>query len=149
MPETPDKHVLVIHGPNLDMLGKREPDTYGTKTLDQINGEIKAEAERLNMAITPFQSNYEGAIVEQIHQALDGKYSGIIINPAAYTHTSVAIQDALAMVTVPVVEVHLSNIYKREPFRHHSMVSGVATGQITGFGSSGYLLALRALEQIV
>ncbi|MEA1968818.1 MAG: type II 3-dehydroquinate dehydratase [Thermodesulfobacteriota bacterium] len=149
MSESSDLKILVIHGPNLNMLGKREPGTYGKESLDTINAQIKAEAKALKLKVTTFQSNYEGAIVEQIHLALDEEYNGIIINPAAYTHTSVAIKDALLMLTIPVIEVHLSNIYKREKFRHKSMVSDVVTGQITGLGSLGYIMALKALKKML
>lgn len=139
--------VLVIHGPNLNMLGRREPETYGTETLDQINQGLKALGSELGIDVTVFQSNYEGAMVEAIHKAFEGKTDGIIINPAAYTHTSVAIKDALLMLSCPMIEVHLSNIYKREAFRHKSMVSDVVTGQIAGLGSMGYRLALTALAE--
>lgn len=136
--------VLVIHGPNLNMLGKREPDVYGVKTLDDINASICRKAHALGLSADTFQSNHEGEIVEKIQSAVSS-YQGVIINPAAFTHTSVAIHDALRLLRVPVVEVHLSNIYKREPFRHKSLVSPVATGQISGFGPMGYLLALEAI----
>jgi 3-dehydroquinate dehydratase-2 len=139
--------VLVINGPNLNMLGKREPEIYGRDTLDEINAGLAAFGADMNITIDCFQSNYEGALVERIQEAM-GKVDGIIINPAAYTHTSVAIRDALLLHTVPVIEVHLSNIYKREEFRHHSMVSGVATGQIAGLGIQGYRLALTAIRNM-
>ncbi|GAB6096401.1 type II 3-dehydroquinate dehydratase [Desulfatiferula olefinivorans] len=139
--------VLVINGPNLNMLGKREPEIYGRDTLDDINADLAAFGAGMNITVDCFQSNYEGALVERIQQAM-GQVHGIIINPAAYTHTSVAIRDALLLHTVPVIEVHLSNIYKREEFRHHSMVSGVATGQIAGLGIQGYRLALTAIRNM-
>lgn len=139
--------VLVINGPNLNMLGKREPDIYGHETLDEINAGLIPFGAGMNIEIDCFQSNYEGALVERIQEAM-GKVDGIIINPAAYTHTSVAIRDALLLHTVPIIEVHLSNIYKREAFRHHSMVSGVATGQIAGLGIQGYRLALTAIRNM-
>jgi len=136
--------ILVIHGPNLNMLGKREPEVYGKATLDDINTALNETGRRLGVSVETFQSNYEGAIVDKIQQSMNS-HQGLIINPGAYTHTSVAIRDALLLLSFPVVEVHLSNIYKREPFRHHSMVAGVATGQISGLGSDGYMLALEYL----
>ncbi len=139
--------VLLINGPNLNMLGKREPEIYGHETLDDINRRLLDLASSLAIDLECFQSNYEGAIVEKIQETM-GKIQGIIINPAAYTHTSVAIRDALVLHSVPVIEVHLSNIYKREEFRHHSMVSGVATGQIAGLGVQGYSLALTAIRNM-
>ena len=135
--------ILVIHGPNLNMLGKREPDLYGSESLDAINERIKDEAGRLGLQIECFQSNREGDIVDRIQKAF-GDASLIIINPAAYTHTSVAIRDALLAVNLPVIEVHLSNIHKREDFRKKSLVADIAVGQISGFGSYGYMLALKA-----
>lgn len=149
---TPDSKrpgVVVIHGPNLNMLGQREPETYGVETLDTINQALKTLGNHLGIEVTDFQSNSEGAIVTAIHQAFEQKTNGVIINPAAYTHTSVAIKDALLLLRCPVIEVHLSNIYKREAFRHRSMVSDVATAQITGLGSLGYRLALRALKELM
>jgi 3-dehydroquinate dehydratase-2 len=140
------KTILVIHGPNLNMLGKREPEVYGKATLDDINASLDETANRLGVSVDAFQSNYEGAIVDKIQQSMHS-HQGLIINPGAYTHTSVAIRDALLLLSIPVVEVHLSNIYKREPFRHHSMVAGVATGQISGLGSDGYILALEYLAR--
>jgi 3-dehydroquinate dehydratase-2 len=138
--------ILVIHGPNLNMLGKREPEVYGKATLDDINAVLKETANRLGVRIDSFQSNHEGAIVDKIQEIMNS-HQGLIINPGAYTHTSVAIRDALLLLSFPVVEVHLSNIYKREPFRHHSMIAGVATGQISGLGSDGYVLALEYLAR--
>lgn len=146
-PSDKSLHVLVINGPNLNMLGKREPELYGSETLDDINEKLAQAASKINITLTCFQSNSEGALVGKIQEAM-GKVDGIIINPAAYTHTSVAIRDALLLHTVPVIEVHLSNIYKREEFRHHSMVSGVATGQIAGLGVQGYHLALTAIRHM-
>ncbi|MFH1673863.1 MAG: type II 3-dehydroquinate dehydratase [Pseudomonadota bacterium] len=142
------KHILVIHGPNLNMLGKREKNVYGTVTLDEINAELVAEGDKLGLSVETFQSNHEGAIVEKIHDAAQN-CQGVIINPAAYTHTSVAIRDALLILSVPIVEVHLSNIYKREPFRHKSMTSDVVTAQIAGLGKLGYILALRAVSELI
>jgi len=138
--------VLVIHGPNLNMLGKREPDVYGHQTLDEINTLLKAQANKLELFLEAFQSNHEGDIVDKIQQAHDS-FHGLIINPAAYTHTSIAIRDALIMLDIPIVEIHLSNIYKRESFRHSSMISNIATAQIAGFGPRGYMLALEGLAQ--
>jgi len=137
------KKILVVHGPNLNMLGKREPDLYGSESLDAINSRIKEEADKLGLDLESFQSNTEGAIVDRIQKAL-GDVSLIIINPAAYTHTSVAIRDALLAVDLPLIEVHLSNIHKREDFRKKSLVADIALGQITGFGSYGYILAIKA-----
>ena len=137
---------LVIHGPNLNMLGKREPEVYGKATLDDINTALKETGNRLGVRVEAFQSNHEGAIVEKIQEIMNS-HQGLIINPGAYTHTSVAIRDALLLLSFPVVEVHLSNIYKREPFRHQSMIAGVATGQISGLGSDGYILALEYLAR--
>ncbi len=139
--------VLVVNGPNLNMLGKREPEIYGRDTLDDILSRLNEQAQNLSIELDCFQSNYEGAIVEKIQESM-GNVQGIIINPAAYTHTSVAIRDALSLHSVPIVEVHLSNIYKREEFRHHSMVSAVATGQIAGLGAQGYSLALTAIRNM-
>lgn len=136
--------VMVIHGPNLNMLGKREPDVYGKETLEEINSKLEKLGKKLGIDVDTFQSNYEGAIVEKLHET-SGKYKGLIINPAAYTHTSIAIRDALLLLDIPVIEVHLSNIYKREPFRHKSMIADIVTAQIAGFGASGYIMALEAI----
>ncbi len=140
--------ILVLHGPNLNMLGRREPSWYGSATLEEIDGEIKEAAKRLGMTAETFQSNYEGALVEKIQEAMEG-YDGVIINPAAYTHTSVAIRDALSMLDIPIIEVHLSNIYKREPFRHLSYVADVATARVAGFGKDGYIMAVDAMAGMV
>ena len=145
---TGSRNVLVIHGPNLNMLGTREPDIYGHQTLEEINVALTAQADRLGLHIETFQSNHEGDMVDKIQQAHDS-FHGIIINPAAYTHTSIAIRDALSQLNIPVVEVHLSNIYKRESFRRTSMISAVVTAQISGFGSQGYLLALDGLARVL
>lgn len=136
--------VLVLHGPNLNLLGCREESIYGTATLRDIDASLQKLSGELGVAIDIRQSNLEGELVTWIQEAR-GSYQGIIINPAAYTHTSVAIRDALAAVEIPIVEVHLSNIYRREAFRRHSYISGVALGQISGLGPDGYLLALRGL----
>jgi 3-dehydroquinate dehydratase-2 len=138
------RKIQVIHGPNLNMLGKREPDVYGKATLADIDTALTDAGQRLGVSIDTFQSNHEGAIVDKI-QDIMYSHHGLIINPGGYTHTSVAIRDALLILSIPIVEIHLSNIYKREPFRHHSMIAGVATGQISGLGTDGYLLALDFL----
>lgn len=143
-----NKEILVIHGPNLNMLGKREPEIYGSKTLDEINLELKKKAEELNLNISFFQSNSEGEIVTKLQESFQ-KINGLIINAAAYSHTSVAIRDAVAMLNIPVAEVHLSNIFKREKFRHESYLSDISTGVICGFGDMVYTLALYALKEKV
>ena len=135
--------ILVIHGPNLNLLGRREPDIYGSFTLDDINSRLAALAVELGVGVSFYQSNHEGELVQKIQDAM-GVYQAIVINPGAYTHTSVALRDAIASTGIPTVEAHISNIYKREEFRKHSYISGVAIGQITGFGADSYLLALRA-----
>jgi 3-dehydroquinate dehydratase-2 len=136
--------ILIIHGPNLNMLGTREPELYGTETIGNINEKLSLLAKELGIQIECFQSNVEGEIVSIIQKAYK-EFNGIIINPAAYTHTSVAIRDAILGVQLPTVEVHLSNIYKRETFRHHSFIAPVAIGQISGFGAEGYVLALKGI----
>ena len=140
--------VLVVHGPNLNLLGLREPGVYGRKTLEEINAALATLGQRLGVAVETFQSNHEGAIVDRLQKAI-GACDGVVINAAAYTHTSVAIRDALAMLGMPVVEVHLSNIHKREPFRHTSLTAPVVTGQIVGLGPVGYQLALRAIAEMI
>ena len=140
--------ILIIHGPNLNMLGKREPDIYGTTTLEEINSDLKNLGERLNLEIETFQSNHEGRIVDKIQQAARACRI-VIINPAAYTHTSIAIRDALLATDMTVIEVHLSNIYKRESFRQKSMIAGIAAGRICGFGVQGYHMALEAAARIL
>jgi 3-dehydroquinate dehydratase II len=142
------KPLLVIHGPNLNMLGTREPEVYGTTTLADIDSALARLAQELGVELETFQSNGEGDLVTRIQQA-GTKNAGIVINPGAYTHTSVAIRDAIASIPIPVVECHLSNIHKREEFRHRSLVAGVAAGQVMGFGADSYLLALRALVTLV
>jgi len=139
------RKVLVIHGPNLNLLGKREPGLYGGECLESVNKKIEDEAKRLEISVEIFQSNSEGAIVDRIQESMD-KVSLIIINAGAYTHTSVAIRDALLAVGIPSIEVHLSNIYKREDFRKRSYLADISTGQISGFGYLSYILALRAAE---
>jgi len=138
--------VLVLHGPNLNLLGTREQSIYGTTTLDAIDASLSTLAEELGIEVDIRQSNIEGELVTWIQEARSG-YHGIIINPAAYTHTSIAIRDALAAVDLPTVEVHLTNIHRREEFRQQSYVSGVALAQISGFGAAGYRLALRGLHE--
>ena len=140
--------ILVMHGPNLNLLGKREPHIYGATTLDEINLRISALAAELNVDVAFFQSNHEGELVQKIQDAM-GVYDAIVINPGAYTHTSVALRDAISSTGIPTVETHISNIYKREEFRHHSYVSAVAAGQVAGFGPDSYLLALRAAAGLV
>lgn len=135
--------LLIINGPNLNLLGKREPEIYGAQTLPMLNQELSKYAESKQLDIEFFQSNSEGALIDEIHRAFE-RIDFIIINPAAYTHTSVAIRDALLSVNVPFIEVHLSNVHAREPFRHHSYLSDVAQGVICGLGSKGYFFALDA-----
>lgn len=143
------KKILVIHGPNLNLLGTREPTHYGHSTLDQINTTLTEAATHAGITLTCSQSNQEGDLIQFVHQAGIDKIDFIIINPAAFTHTSIALRDALSAVAIPFIEVHLSNIYTREPFRHHSYFSDIAFGVICGFGAQGYLLALKAvLERI-
>ncbi len=138
------KKYLVINGVNLNMLGVREPDVYGKNTLTDLEALVSEKAKKLGVEISFFQSNFEGEIVEKIHSAL-GKYDGIIINPGAFTHYSYAIRDALGSVKIPTVEVHISNIHKREEFRHTSVIVPECIGQICGLGFKGYELALEAL----
>ncbi len=134
--------VCVIHGPNLNLLGKREPEIYGNVTLKELNKQLQDYGKELGMEVDTFQSNCEGAIVDKIQEA--GKYDYLIINAAAYSHTSIAIRDALKAVQKPAMEVHISNIYEREDFRQHSMLANVVQGQITGLGVPGYRFALEA-----
>ena len=136
--------ILTLHGPNLNLLGKREPDKYGLKTLEEINQELEGLAKNLDVEIEIFQSNSESSLVDKIQEAA-GRFDGILINPAAFTHTSIAIRDAILAVNLPCVEVHLSNIYSREEFRHHSYIAPVCMGQISGFGEDSYKLGLTAL----
>jgi 3-dehydroquinate dehydratase II len=140
--------ILVLHGPNLNLLGLREPETYGRTTLTEIDDQLVALGKELLAVVVSQQSNHEGVLVDAI-QAARGVYDGMIINAGAYTHTSVAIRDALAGVALPTVEVHLSNIYKREEFRHHSYIAPIAVGQISGFGANSYCLGLRALVEFL
>ncbi len=140
--------VLIVHGPNLNMLGKREPEIYGSTTLDEIDAGLKELGEKLGLEAESFQSNHEGAIVEKIQSAM-GTCSGLIINPAAYTHTSIAVRDAVLLLDCPVIEIHLSNIYKREAFRRKSMIADIATAQISGLGVHGYYLALEGIAKMI
>lgn len=140
--------VLVLHGPNLNLLGMREPDVYGSTTLAEIDEGLIRKGRELGLSVETFQSNHEGALVDRIQSALTG-CDGVIINPAAYTHTSIAIRDALLALSVPIIEIHLSNIYKREDFRHYSLIRDIATGQIAGCGAYGYQLALLAMADIL
>ena len=137
------KKILILNGPNLNLLGTRQPEIYGKLTLAQIEKQLRMLAKELAVEIEFRQSNDEGELVTWIQQAA-GKFAAIVINPAAYTHTSLAMRDAISAVGLPVVEIHLSNIHKREQFRHHSYIAEVAVGQITGFGVDSYLLGLRA-----
>tara|TARA_B100000745_G_scaffold143306_1_gene93718 strand:+ start:1421 stop:1894 length:474 start_codon:yes stop_codon:yes gene_type:complete len=141
-------NILLVHGPNLNLLGKRQPEIYGTQTLDNINHYLIQVAQKQGIELKTFQSNHEGEIVSKIGANIDWA-NGILINPAAYTHTSIAIRDALSAVSLPVIEIHLSNIYKREDFRHHSYVSPIAVGVICGFGNHSYELALNAMINIL
>ncbi len=138
--------ILVINGPNLNMLGVRNTTIYGSNTLEEINGNILEAALQEEVFVDFFQSNIEGELINCIHAAYE-KYDGIIINPGAYSHYSIAIRDALEAVSIPAIEVHLSNIYKREEFRRHSVISSVCIGQIAGLGDQGYIYALKALKQ--
>lgn len=137
-------NLLVIHGPNLNLLGTREPAVYGSTRLVEIDADLAALGKELGCEIESCQSNHEGVLIDRIHAA-QGAVDGILINPGGFTHTSVALRDALSSVDLPVVEVHLSNVFAREPFRHHSFISGVALGVISGFGPSSYRLGLEAL----
>ena len=140
--------IMVINGPNLNMLGKRDAAHYGTDTLQAIEQKLTEKGKALGCELIFFQSNHEGAVVEKIQLAVDD-CSALIINPAAFTHTSIAIRDALLLLDIPVIELHISNIYKREPFRHKSMISDVSTAIIAGFGAYGYTLALEAIIRMI
>lgn len=143
------KKILLINGPNLNLLGTREPEVYGHSTLADIENAAQLQAKQAQASLTCFQSNHEGALIDQIHQARTDNNDAIIINPGAYTHTSIALRDALAGVNIPFIEVHISNIYQRETFRHHSYLSGIAKASLCGFGIEGYRLAIDfALKNI-
>ena len=140
------KKILILNGPNLNLLGKRQPEIYGRLTLEEIGREIRSLAKQLSVAVEIRQSNNEGELVDWIQQA-PAHFGAIVINPAAYTHSSVAMRDAIIAAGIPAIEIHISNIYKREDFRKHSYIAGVAVGQITGFGVQSYLLGLRAAAE--
>jgi len=137
--------ILIMHGPNLNLLGEREPEQYGQTGLNTINEELVQLGDHLGLEVTTFQSNHEGELVERVHQARTDHLDGIVINPAAFTHTSIALRDAFLACQIPFVELHLSNIYRREEFRHRSLLADCAVGVVTGFGPKSYLLALRGL----
>lgn len=137
------KKILVLHGPNLNLLGTREPEIYGSTTLEDINAQLKAEAQQHGFELDAVQSNHEGVLVDALQKAR-GQYGYILLNAAAFTHYSIAIRDAIAAIDVPVIEVHLSNVHKREEFRHHSVIAPVVTGQVIGFGADSYFAALYA-----
>lgn len=138
--------ILIIHGHNLNLLGKRDKSIYGSFTLEEINNRIKLKSKELNMEVELFQSNSEGDIIDKLHNALYGGYDGIIINPGGYTHYSISIRDAIEVLSIPVIEVHLSNIFKREDFRKKSVIAPVCEGQISGFGLHSYLLAMEMFD---
>lgn len=140
--------ILLINGPNLNRLGKREPAHYGSSTLEDLEAQLNQQAERLDVKLICFQSNHEGAIIDKLHWSEDHGMDGVIINPGAFTHYSYAIRDAIAGIDVPVIEVHISNIHARESFRHESVTAPVSAGQIVGLGTQGYELALQAITKI-
>ena len=142
------KHILLIHGPNLNLTGVREPGVYGRNSLAAINAEVIQKCEKLGMQCSVFQSNSEGSLIDRIHQAMEG-YDAIIINAGAYTHYSYAIRDAIAAVRLPCVEVHMSNVHAREEFRHKSVIAPVCAGVIAGFGKESYLLAVDAVKAML
>lgn len=138
--------VIIIQGPNLNLLGKRDKSIYGSETLEEINEKIRTKSKKLGITVEFFQSNHEGLIIDKIQEIIDLDYNGLIINPGGLTHYSIAIRDAIELLDIPVIEVHLSNIYKREKFRNQSVIAPVATGQITGLGSNGYLIAMESIK---
>jgi 3-dehydroquinate dehydratase-2 len=140
--------ILILHGPNLNLIGQREPDIYGSLTLTEIDQKLKTYGKDLSLEVRTFQSNGEGALIDALHEAQDWA-SGVVFNPGGYTHTSVALRDAVAAISLPVIEVHISNVYAREEFRHKSLISPVNAGKITGFGWRSYLLALQALAWMI
>jgi 3-dehydroquinate dehydratase-2 len=142
------KRIVVLHGPNLNLLGEREPEVYGRTTLAEIDQQLASLAAELGVEVECFQSNHEGALIDRV-QAARGKAAAIVINPGGFTHTSVALRDALAASDVPVIEVHLSNVHRREAFRQHSFIAGIAIGQVLGFGADSYRLGLRAAARLV
>ncbi len=141
---TRSNNILVLHGPNLNLLGKREPEIYGATTLDDINQRLVQQAQAAGFQCETLQSNAEHVLIERVHQIFDDNTAFVIINPAAFTHTSVALRDALSAVATPFIEVHLSNVHAREPFRHHSYLSDIAVGVVAGLGAEGYQLAMQA-----
>ncbi|UCD40954.1 MAG: type II 3-dehydroquinate dehydratase [Chloroflexota bacterium] len=140
--------ILVLHGPNLNLIGQREPEIYGSLSLAEIDQKLKTRGEELDLEVRTFQANGEGALIDSLHDAQSWA-SGVIFNPGGYTHTSVALRDAVAAIALPVIEVHISNVYAREEFRHQSLISPVSVGKITGFGWRSYLLALQALAWMI
>ncbi|MBS4217179.1 type II 3-dehydroquinate dehydratase [Bacillus sp. FJAT-49711] len=141
--------ILVLNGPNLNMLGLREPGIYGSHSLSELEKGIKIAGEKLGMEIKCFQSNYEGALLDEMHQAGENGFQGIIMNPGAFTHYSIALRDGIASIDLPVIEVHISNVHAREEFRKHSVTAPVSIGQIAGFGFYGYEMALHAMKEYV
>jgi 3-dehydroquinate dehydratase II len=137
--------ILVMNGPNLNLLGTREPEVYGSETLADINEGLSSLAADLGVQLVFYQSNHEGELIDRLHQARNEGVKGVIINPGAFTHTSIALRDAISATALPTVEIHLSNIHARESFRQHSYIAPVASGQVVGFGATGYALALRGL----
>lgn len=137
--------LLVLNGPNLNLLGQREPDVYGRTTLSELTALLNQDAAGLGLVLEHFQSSHEGALVDRVHQAAAEGVAGVVLNPAAYTHTSIALRDAFAATSLPFVEVHLSNVHRREPFRHKSLLADLAVGQVLGFGVESYRLGLRGL----